>query len=150
MEDLHLVAARELLRTMPAIMREITSVLRRKKYSLMPAHLGVLAALSVQSYNLSELAEQSAVSLPTMSSTISHMVRQGWVQRTRSPHDRRVVQLELTPNGRELCQEYIDSISDFLSTHLQHLSPDQLAQVHQGLQILQTIFVPYHVGPTPT
>lgn len=146
MEDqLPLATAREILRTMPAIMREITSALRREKFPLMPAQLGVLAALSVQSCNLSELAEQSGVSLPTMSSTISYMVGQGWVQRTRSTYDRRVILLELSSDGRAVFDECISRISEILLQQLQPLSATDLQNIYQGLSLLQTVFIPYDV-----
>ncbi len=62
-------------------------------------------ALAGHSCNLSELALRQAVSLPTMSNSISVLVERGWVKRVPSPDDRRRVVLELTSEGRVvLCQ----------------------------------------------
>ncbi len=136
------LVAEDVIRTIPAVMRVVTTELRQQDTQLVPAQLAVLAALSQQSCNLSELAELSGVSLPTMSGTVSRLVAQGWVQRTRASHDRRMVMLELTADGRtqltQLVQHIVAHISDLLSP----LSPVELAAIQKGLVTLQKVFPP--------
>jgi DNA-binding MarR family transcriptional regulator len=136
-------AAQLIMRTAPLIMRMVTSELRHKEYKLVPAQLGVLAILSEQSCNLSELAEVNGVSLPTMSGTISKLVAQGWVQRTRSEEDRRMILLELTGEGRSLLEEMGNHIISQLAKLLNPLSGEELTAVNAGLTILQKIFPPF-------
>jgi DNA-binding MarR family transcriptional regulator len=136
------VVAQVVIRTIPTVMRVVTAELRRQDIPLLPAQLGVLVALSVQSCNLSELAEHSGVSLPTMSGTISHLVGQGWVQRTRSPNDRRMILLELTEDGRTLLNHLLQQIIAHIADLLTPLSPAELADIQNGLVTIQKVFPP--------
>lgn len=136
------VVATEIIRTIPTIMRVMAAELRKQHIQLVPAQLGVLGALSIHSCNLSELAELSGVSLPTMSGTVSHMVGQGWIQRTRSPHDRRMILLELTADGRALFEQLVQHIVAHLGTLLAPLSTEELTAVAHGLVTLQKVFPP--------
>jgi len=47
------------------------------------------------------LAQLAAVEQPTMANTLNRMERDGLVQRTPDPNDRRSAQVSLTPLGRE-------------------------------------------------
>lgn len=136
------VVAQEIVRTMPAIMRTVTTELRHKDYHLVPAQLVALSVLAEQSCNLSELAEVNNVSLPTMSGTISKLVAQGWVKRTRSQQDRRMIFLELTDEGLAYLQEIGGHVVTQLADLLRPLSQEELTAVGRGLAILQKIFPP--------
>src|SRR5215212_2650273 len=95
-------SAREILKIVPLVMRTVTAQLRAAGELPAPAHFGLLSILTVKSgtVTLTELAALQGVSLPTMSNTISAMVGRGWVQRTAAGRDRRVVRIEVTPEGR--------------------------------------------------
>ncbi|MCL4264446.1 MAG: MarR family transcriptional regulator [Anaerolineae bacterium] len=141
MSETNLVAT-EIIRTIPSIMRLLAMELRKQHSPLVPAQLGVLGALAEHSHNLSELAELSGVSLPTMSGTVSHLVAQGWVKRTRAPHDRRMIMLELTPDGRALLDHLVHHIVSYMALLLSPLSNTELSTIHSGLVTLQKVFPP--------
>lgn len=124
------------------MMRLLAAELRKQHSQLVPAQLGALGALAEHSCNLSELAELNGVSLPTMSGTVSHLVAQGWVQRTRSPHDRRMILLELTPDGRTLLEQLVQHIVAHIAGLLTPLSSEELTAVAYGLVTLQKVFPP--------
>jgi DNA-binding MarR family transcriptional regulator len=132
--------AENIILIVPQIMRIVTAELRQTPYPVVPAHLGVLSMLAHQSANLSELAEATAVSLPTMSNTISYMVREGWVQRTRAQHDRRMLLIEITPTGQTMIAEIYEQLISHLQTLLNPLSTTDEATLQAGLTILQTVF----------
>jgi DNA-binding MarR family transcriptional regulator len=132
--------AENIILIVPQIMRIVTAELRQTPYPVVPAHLGVLSMLAHQSANLSELAEATAVSLPTMSNTISYMVREGWVQRTRAQHDRRMLLIEITPAGQTMVAEIYEQLISHLQTLLNPLSTTDEATLQAGLTILQTVF----------
>ncbi|RDV84497.1 MarR family winged helix-turn-helix transcriptional regulator [Ammonifex thiophilus] len=52
--------------------------------------------------SVSEMAAELGVTLAAITALAGKLSRAGWVQRTRSGPDRRVVWLELTPAGREV------------------------------------------------
>ena len=96
-----ITVAYHILQIIPPVMRNVAAELRRTGQMPTPAHFSVLVLLHDQKANLSELAENQGVSLPTMSSTVSRLEERGWVTRKRCSDDRRVVWVELTPSGRQ-------------------------------------------------
>lgn len=135
--------AQAILQIIPSVMRFLATELRHANTPLSPPQLGVLTLLAENSYNLSELAEQHSVSLPTMSSMVSKLVAAGWVERQRSQQDRRVVMFVLTPTGGVLVQEIGQQFIGKVAEQLNRLPGDQLMTLQSGLNILQTIFTPF-------
>lgn len=132
-------AAEETLNIIPLIMRVVAAELRQMEQPLMPPQLAVLNFLVDGPHNLSELAEMSAVRLPTMSGTITKLVNEGYVTRTRAMHDRRVVMLTLTENGRLLLETIGQHLIARLSTLLSPFSEQELTQLLAGLSVLKQV-----------
>jgi DNA-binding MarR family transcriptional regulator len=133
--------AHQVVEIVPLVMRVVAAELRRAKHAIIPAHLGVLFLLQQRQRNLSELAEQQAVSLPTMSNTVSTMVREGWVRRTPAERDRRMVLIEITPAGQAVLAEMSGHIVGTVAQLLEPLSAEQLQTLHTALAILRERFV---------
>jgi len=131
--------ARRILETVPLVMRTLASEVRLTGHSLAPVHLQLLLILAHRSHNLSELAEKQAVSLPTMSNSISALVDRGWVDRARAPHDRRMVLIELTPAGRAVLIDIRDKVETRLTELFAALSPDECEQLSTGLELLSRV-----------
>lgn len=133
--------ARQVLEIIPLVMRIVTAELRRgTHHPIVPAQLGVLTILAQRSCNLSELAEQHAVSLPTMSSTVSKMVEQGWVARARSSHDRRHLLIKLTPAGRTVLEQITAQMVTRVAELLTPLTAEAHKDLTAGLAVLQQVF----------
>ena len=99
--------AHKLLGIMHRVRRRMDADLRHldKQYLVDPAHFPVLMSLRRRPHNVSELAERLEVSLPSMSKTVTALVKRGWVERVRSKEDRRIVQLHLTDDGEAILGE---------------------------------------------
>jgi len=132
--------ARQVLETLPLTMRVVTAEFRRGQHPILPTQLGVLFILAEQPHNLSALAEQQAVSLPTMSNTITSLARQGLVQRSRDESDRRMVIIEITAAGQELLSNILHQMIAQVSHFLDELSPEDLSTLQAGLTIMHTLF----------
>lgn len=138
-------AAREIVEMSqlgPLVLRTIITDMRRAGYDVMPVHLRLLALLADGACNLSELAEKQAVSLPTMSNSISVLVERGWVRRVQAAHDRRMVCLELTAAGRAVLTELGRRIEARLTDSLAPLSRRDYQTLLAGLAILRRVVVP--------
>ena len=72
--ELEQLAARQILETIPLVMRTLANAIRKSKHPVAPAHLRLLFMLSKKCLNLSQLAELQFVSLPTMSNIVSNGV----------------------------------------------------------------------------
>jgi DNA-binding MarR family transcriptional regulator len=129
-------AAQAILQVIPRIMRTIGSSQRWSGLAVSPAHFRLLSVLAHHPCNLSELAVKQAVTLPTMSNSISVLVERGWVNRVPSPDDRRKVLLELTPDGRAALAKMKNEAQARVAELLDDLSPDDLKSLAAGLAIL--------------
>ena len=125
---------------MPLIERAVSSELRRSRQYVNPSHLVILAALVQSPCTLSSLSEISAVSLPTMSNSVTTLVKRGWVRRKRSTDDRRFIKIELTSKGRKALVEIRDRIERVFTAQIAHLQPDQRAELRPALMLLLETF----------
>ena len=128
--------SQEIVEVIPLIMRTIVADHHNSSHPMSPAHLRLLTILAHHPCNLSELAVQQAVSLPTMSNSISVLVERGWVNRVPSQDDRRQVSLELTPDGRAVLAKMKNEAEARVVELLEDLSPDDLKSLAAGLVIL--------------
>jgi DNA-binding MarR family transcriptional regulator len=127
---------------MPPLVHSIASGLREAGYDdTMLVHVRLLWVLSDGPCNLSKLAGKQAVSLPTMSNSISVLVERGWVKRSQSSHDRRMVCLELTPAGRKILAKVLQHAHRHVTGLLAPLSRQDYDILVAGLAVLQQIFV---------
>ena len=133
-------AARQVLEVIPLVMRTLASEIRRTRHTLAPVHFRLLVLLAERPHSVSELAEKQAVSLPTMSNSITTLVERGWVERVRPSHDRRLVLVELTPAGRGVLREILRPIEAHVTELLASLSPTECDQLLAGCAILRAAF----------
>ena len=134
------ILAHEILEIIPIVMRPITAKLRQAGSTMNLAHFHLLVLLTRNSHNLSELAEKQAVSLPTMSNTVSTLVDRGWVTRIRSTRDRRKVQIEITPEGLDILEQIWNEAEVYMTEFIASLNPDECEKVLEGLVILRKVF----------
>ena len=132
--------SRLLLETMPAMMRAMGSHARRGEHSLDPGHMRLLWHLARRPSNLSELASLHGVSLPSMSATAQALVERGWLERSRSESDRRVVNVQPTEEGRRVLAAERRRLLRWLQSYLEQLSPEEKAHLSLGLAALQRVF----------
>jgi len=57
-----------------------------------------------------KLAELAGVTTPTVSAVLSGMVRDGLIQRVEDPSDRRVVRIEMLPEGQRILDEVLPDL----------------------------------------
>jgi DNA-binding MarR family transcriptional regulator len=135
-------AAQLIVQVIPLVMRTIGSRLRQKQDMPSPVHFGILYMLSNENMNLSELARQHNVSLPTMSNSVTTLVQHGLVERRRAVHDRRQVVIEVTEAGRAMLQSVLTEVVGYVDEVLTVLSPQELDQLQKGLSVLESAFIP--------
>ena len=105
MSEETITVAQRLLQVLLPLGKSVTTELRHTGQLMAPGHFQTMGILYLRPANLSEMAENQGVSLPTMSNTITSLEQQGWVCRHRSEKDRRVVMVELTPAGCDKLDE---------------------------------------------
>lgn len=133
-------AARRFLEIVPLVMRVVAADLRGSDRAIEPAYFRLLGMLYRRERTLGELAEIQAVSLPTMSNTVSTLESRGWVTRSRSDADRRVVVVRLTAAGREVLAEVHGRMLEKIAGALDLLSSEDRRRLDSGLEILGRVF----------
>lgn len=80
------------------------------------------------------------VTLPTASAMIDRLVRDGSVRSFNDPADRRRTLVETTAAGAELLQRIGCDARQSLAERLAQCSPDDLARLQRGLDVLRNTF----------
>lgn len=133
-------AARDILKIIPLVMRTVAAELRGAGSMPAPAHFGLLTMLDKQARTLTELAALQGVSLPTMSNSISTLVTRGWVKRSSPAADRRVVLIEVTPQGRATVERVGKAAEAHLVEMLSGLDKRSRRRLQGGLDVLRVVF----------
>ena len=132
--------ATQILEVLPQVSQTVAVGLRGHPNPIALNQMMVLRTLKERPLNLSDLAKEHMVSLPTMSNTVSRMVKQGWVTRIRSQEDRRMVLIELTAVGRTRLNSIFQHLADHITTLFSILSPVERVELKRGLSLIEMIF----------
>ena len=134
--------ARALLEVTSLLMREFAAHMRRGEQRLEPAHVGMLAKMSLGACSLSELAQYQAVRLPTISKSIGLLVQRGWVERWTPEENRRQTMVQLTPDGRRVFTGMKRQAERHVAHALAPLTAAERVEVEAGLEILIRVLSP--------
>jgi len=129
--------ASEVLRIIPLVTRKVAADLRKSDPSMKLAHIGLLTMVAQTPRSLSELSDLHAASMPTMSKTITTIENLGWVARSRSDSDRRIVLIKATPAGRTALREVNELAIAPIAEALDLLTATQRQKLSAGLKILR-------------
>ena len=133
--------SRQLLDTIPHIMRAIRGTLRDvNAASLTVPQFRVLAFVSLQSCTNNQLADWQGVSLPAMSRMVDYLVRRHLLVRIPDRVDRRRVQLRLSKKGRAEFEALHRAVQFRLAERIMGLSAKQKASLAVGLNVLRKLF----------
>ena len=123
--------AEQLVRVLPRVLRFIARGLASEALTL--GQLRVLHVLVGGERPSSEVAEELAVRLPTLSEHVGPLVRQGFVTRRRDPADARTVLLGLTPAGLEAHRKALEAARGRAEELLVSLTPAERARLAHAL-----------------
>lgn len=134
--------AREILETVPRVMRFIRAEMRRHASpQLSVPQFRVLAYLGrTPGTSLSDVAEYLGVSTPTASATVDRLVRRGLVERGQHPAERRRVVLRLTQTGKALLERVRTLTRAPITQILAALPESDLRSLGEGLAVMRRAF----------
>jgi MarR family transcriptional regulator for hemolysin len=136
--------AREVLETVPLVMRTIRAEMRslRTPDLTVPQYRTLNFLNHNQGSSLSNVAEHIGLTLPSMSTLVDGLVTRSLVSRQTYSGDRRRVTLALTARGRATLQASCDATQAHLAERLAALPASERAIVMQAMQALRPIFTP--------
>ena len=86
---------------------------------------------------MTEISEYAGIERTAVSRMISRLENQGYVQREKSVHDGRASTLTVTPLGDKICETIPDRMQSATAKHLLDLSPNQIRQLADLLDLIQ-------------
>jgi len=129
--------------TVPLLARQIHQQADRailQEYEMTRSQFHVLLQISHGRNTISSLANQDSISLPAVSRQVDELERKCLITRQRDPQDRRIVQLTLTDEGRQLKEIIRARVLEWLTSRVEPLSPAEQESIRQGLNQLASIF----------
>ena len=90
---------------------------------------------------IGSLAQDSSVDLSTMSRNVSVLERNGYLLRSRSEEDGRIVQVKLTPKGRRALESLQCGERDILKDVYERLPVTEQPKVVRALELLKDCLV---------
>ena len=138
-------SAREILETVPLVMRAIRSEMRRNRApSLSVTEFRALVFLDRRAgASLVELANHLDLASATVSKMIDGMVASRFVLRRPSPDDRRRIKLNLTVPGRSTLERARLLAQAKFSSLVSTLQADQRLELVRALQTLKALFADF-------
>jgi DNA-binding MarR family transcriptional regulator len=142
METLLETCAHELMDTAPKVFQAIRTEMRRRRGAdiSIPQFRSLGFLQRNPDSSLSDLADHLGLTLPSVSKLVNGLVQQGLVHRREADLDRRCLKLELTKRGESIMNSAQTSAQANLAKILSGLSSDELATVHQALELLHPLF----------
>ena len=93
----------------------------------------LLSVQRMEPCTMNELAKFTTLERSGLTRTLDQMEDQGMVTRTTPPHDRRQVQVALTPDGRQAYERGLNAIRDWNRTILARMPEGRLDSLVEGL-----------------
>jgi DNA-binding MarR family transcriptional regulator len=105
------------------------------QYDMTHAQLGIVfKVLHGHANTAADLARELMYDTGAMTRMLDRLEEKGFVTRTRSSEDRRVVQVALTPKGMELAGRMTEVVIKALNHHLRDFSSQEIAQFKDFLR----------------
>jgi DNA-binding MarR family transcriptional regulator len=85
---------------------------------------------------MNALSEWMSLATSTMTRIVDNLVRDGYIERTQNPQDRRVVQVSLTEEGEKLFQAILEVYHEYHRKIVENIPAEELHQVVESLTML--------------
>ncbi len=135
--------ARQILDTVPLVMRIIRKHMRRHRSGLTVPQFRTLCFTSTaEGSSLSAVADFIGLSLPAMSRLVDGLVEQSLIVRRTSETDRRHIRLSVTPAGEAAIREARELAQNRLASALAGLTAAQRRECARTMEALRDVFAP--------
>ncbi len=134
--------AREILDTVPAIMRTIRTEMRSRRTAELsiPQFRSLLYLKRKPDSSLQDLAVHLGLTSPTVCKMVDGLVADELVTRQDSPQDRRKILLALTSRGQVILEQAHSGTRARLVDILATLGADERAMILEAMKVLHPLF----------
>lgn len=133
--------AEKLLTFIPIMTKKIIRLDMQANKILPVNQLVVLGILDDEGIlSISEICKKVYVSKPQMTIIIDNLVKKGLVYRVYGKEDRRIINIDLTEEGKEYLRSLLEMFKENLSHKLIALSRGDLVKLLNSIEIMESIF----------
>jgi DNA-binding MarR family transcriptional regulator len=90
--------------------------------------------------SMTQVASELYITLSTLTTSINHLVKKGYVERNRSQKDRRVVYIKLTQKGRLAYKIHQEFHSDMINATIKGITEEEKKILIKSLKKLNRFF----------
>jgi len=131
----------EMLDAAPPMMWHIRRSMKNHRGELsMPQFRAMVIIANRPDVNLSCVAENMALSLPTTSRIVAGLVNKGFLKRNDSTADRRKMSLGITARGQSVLSGAWSAAQKSMAAELEQFTPSQRVAVAQAMQLVKKLF----------
>ena len=138
-KDASQTEAQELLHVGMLVMQSVAAEMRCSRRHLEPSQMGSLMKIAAGPCTMTDLARHKAVSLSTISKSVSMLVQRGWVERWVDKHDRRQTLVRLTATGRRTLTDIQRRAERHVAEKLSPLAAGERGQLMSVLKRLTVV-----------
>ncbi|CAK7008255.1 transcriptional regulator [Tissierella sp. P1] len=124
-------------------LRKVDYIIRRKGREILsdfnitvPQFSALQILINQGNMTIGELSQKMALACSTITDLIDRMEKAELVVRKKDEKDKRVVRVEVLPNGYDILEKVLNKRIDFLSGKLSNFSDDDKNRLHLGLKAL--------------
>ncbi len=93
------------------------------------------------SQKMSELAQAFSMTKSNITFLVDSLEQKGFVSRSRSDEDRRVIMIELTQKGQQIYKQILSDFSKLIDKVTSWIPPEDLAIMAEGFERLSRLFL---------
>lgn len=128
------------------LFRDITTIeeqaIKTGKYKELTVNdMHVIEAVDIhEPKNMTSVARALSVTTGTLTISVNGLVKKGYIERTRSEEDRRVVLISLTEKGRKAFAQHQRFHQQMIDAAVENLNPEEQVVLERALQNLTRFF----------
>ncbi|GAB3551569.1 MarR family transcriptional regulator [Noviherbaspirillum agri] len=107
---------------------------RLAEFDMTHAQYGIFSRLQNGPSTAADLARSSMTDTGAMTRMLDRLEEKGFVQRSRSSADRRIVEVALTDKGRQIADRMKEVAVELLNHHLREFTPEEVEQFKSFLR----------------
>lgn len=96
---------------------------------------------------IGDLSEKMALSNSTVSGILDRLEKLNYIERIKSPEDRRVVHVDLTESFRTIMDSRKEKMDDLMSKMIGHATEEEVETIVNGLKTLDLVINRYGQNP---
>jgi DNA-binding MarR family transcriptional regulator len=134
-----------LLDVVPMVRGNIVAHIHKEvtdKQWVSPGQMRIMYLIDDGERTTSDLAARQRVSVPTVSRQVDCLVSKGLLLRNRDGNDRRILLLQLTPDGKQLLDTLTENTRQWLGQRIESLDEGEIQDISSALELLRAIFRP--------